>query len=49
MDSIKILWEVYRIQGLSDPNQPATDLAERIAEIYELACSVMEQTGFDPN
>lgn len=55
MGSHDILQIVYEIQGLSDPNHPRIDasgalvIAERMDEIYRLACQIMEQTGYCPS
>ena len=49
MDSYNILNAVYQIQGLADPNESPKSLEERMREIYDLACHVMEQTGFQPD
>jgi hypothetical protein len=47
----KILEIVYQIQGAADPNHPQTlaSLKERMQEIWEQACAVMERTGYRPD
>lgn len=49
MNTKDILEIVYQIQGAADPAHPAGTRAERLDEIYELACDVMRQTGYRPD
>jgi hypothetical protein len=46
----ELLNQLYQIQGKSDPAHPETveSLKERMAEIYEIACDAMNQSGFQP-
>lgn len=48
MFSQEILDVLYRIQGAADPNHPAKTLKERMREIWDLACEVMDKTGYQP-
>ena len=48
MGSHEILMAIYEIRGCSDPNDSPETLKERMDRIYELACRVMEETGFMP-
>ena len=48
MDSETILRKVYEIQGAADPSHPADSLAERMQEIFDLACEIMQGTGWQP-
>ena len=48
MDSNEILELVYEIQGRSDPAHSADSLAERMQTIYDVACDIMQRTGYDP-
>ncbi len=49
MDVDKILDAVYEIQGNADPNDSPRTRKERLDRIYELACEVMDRTGYDPD
>lgn len=40
---------VYQIQGAADPNHEPATLAERMQEIYDTACGVMDRTGYRPD
>jgi hypothetical protein len=51
MDMQQILDMIYVIQGIADPNQPQ-DLAsfkQRMQEIWEMACEIMDRTGYQPD
>ncbi len=48
MDVNAILEAVYLIQGQADPNHPADSLEERMQAVYQLACMVMDRTGYQP-
>jgi hypothetical protein len=49
MNNYDLLQLVYEIQGSADPNHPDTleSLKERMKEIWEKACEIMERTGFE--
>lgn len=49
MDFHTILSLVYEIQGTADPEHGAETLPERMAEIYAVACRIMDETGFQPD
>jgi hypothetical protein len=49
MGSDEILSRVYEIQGRADASHPAETLAERMQEIYDLACEIMQGTGYQPD
>lgn len=48
MDTNQILAYVYEIQGNSDPNDSPATRKERLARIYEIACEIMDRTGYQP-
>ncbi len=48
MDVGEILDAVYLIQGIADPNTTVSNPALKLALIYDLACHVMEKTGYQP-
>ena len=48
MDVSTIVDIVYQIQGAADPNHPDDSLKERMREIYDWACHVMDRTGYQP-
>ena len=48
MDSDEILALVYEIQGNAEPAHPANSLAERMQTIFDVACDIMQRTGYEP-
>jgi len=48
VDFNELLSTLYEIQGLADPSQPLENAAQRLAEIYELACQKIKASGWHP-
>lgn len=44
VDFETLLNALYEIQGASDPNHPA----ERMADVWSIACGMMEKSGYQP-
>ncbi len=45
----ELLDALYQIQGAADPNHPADSLADRMAEIRDIADRMMRQSGYTPD
>lgn len=45
----EILRMVHEMQGAADPNHNPADIAERMQKIWELACEIMDRTGWQPD